>query len=367
MFFDRKLDILLPNFLSPEASKLEHRKRFLEALKSLKLKPGTRWLVTGCAGFIGSHVIEELLGLEQSVVGLDNFATGKPANLEAVASIRGEAFKKNFHFIEGDIRDEATCIKACEGVDQIIHLAALGSVPRSIARPADSIGVNINGFLNVLNAAREMKVPRTVFASSSSVYGDDPSLPKKEGQFGRVLSPYAASKRTNELLGEAFSNCYGMELIGLRFFNVFGERQNADGPYAAVIPKWTRSMLGDGECFIHGDGLTSRDFTYVKNVVLALLLASITKEKEAFGRTLNTACGGTTSLNELFDHLRSAIGQAHPPALKVQPKYQDFRAGDIRHSIADIHQAEKYLGYKPLYSVSEGLELCVPDFLKTYG
>ncbi|MCB0378302.1 MAG: NAD-dependent epimerase/dehydratase family protein [Bdellovibrionales bacterium] len=335
-------------------------------MKSLPLPPKQKILVTGCAGFIGSHLLEALLELGHKVVGLDNLSSGRQFNLDSVQSRYPEAFAENFKFIKGDIRDFATCTEAAQGVDAIIHLAALGSVPRSIENPRNSIDANINGFFNILEAARSGGVERVVFASSSSIYGDDPNLPKKDGQYGRVLSPYAASKRTNELLAEAFANCYNMKVVGLRFFNVFGERQNPEGPYAAVIPKWTIALLSQQPCYIFGDGETSRDFTYVKNVIYGLLLAVSAESQAAFGRTLNLACGDSTTLNLLFQQLKAALSSNLDAPLSTEASYKDFRLGDIRHSHADISQAMELIGYKPLYDVKEGLEICAPDFVKNY-
>lgn len=341
---------------------------FQDKISDLPIAPGARFLVTGAAGFIGSHVCETLIQLGHEVVGLDNFSTGKPENINFLKKLPKKKQTTQFTFIEGDIRNQDTCRKLVSEANFVIHMAALGSVPRSIESPRNTIETNINGFFNIIDATKDSPGTRLIFASSSSVYGNDRSLPKKEGVFGNVLSPYAASKRADELISEAYANCYPIDVIGLRFFNVFGERQNPTGPYAAVIPKWTTSLLSDNDnCLIFGDGETSRDFTYVKNVVYGILLACTSTSKEAMGKTFNIACGGSTTLNELFELLKMALGKVHPSVKDVKPLYQDFRLGDIRHSTSDISLISNLLGYEPLYTVAEGLELSAPDFVEQYG
>jgi UDP-N-acetylglucosamine/UDP-N-acetylgalactosamine 4-epimerase len=317
--------------------------------------PGT-WLVTGAAGFIGSHLAEELLRREQKVVGLDNLSTGSGENLDQVRQTVGPARWARFHWIEGDIRDAATCHRATRDVDYILHQAALGSVPRSLEEPERYHDNNASGFINMLCAARENSVRRFVFASSSSVYGDEVGLPQVESKIGRCLSPYAATKRVNELYGEVFSRCYGMETIGLRYFNVFGPRQDPDGAYAAVIPKWIAAMIENKPVHIHGDGSTARDFCYVANVVQANLLAATVKNPEALGQLYNVANGEMTSLNTLFEMLRERLAPRHPDLRGIKPEHGEFRPGDILRSQADISKARRLLGYEPTHSVAEGLD-----------
>jgi UDP-N-acetylglucosamine 4-epimerase len=316
-----------------------------------------RWLVTGAAGFIGSHLVERLLSLDQIVTGLDDFSTGHRANVDAVRARVAPAQAERLTMIEGDIRDPAACRRACGGADVVLHEAALGSVPRSIKDPMTTHEVNVTGFLRVLEAAREAGVRRVVYASSSSVYGDHPGLPKVEDAVGRVLSPYAASKHADELYAHAFGRCYGLELVGLRYFNVFGPRQDPSGPYAAVIPVWFAGLLGRGEAFVNGDGETSRDFCYVDNVVQANLLAATTARAEALGQVFNVACGGRTTLNELFRLIRDRVARVAPDAARREPVHRDFRAGDVRHSLADVGKARALLGYEPTHGVAEGLDV----------
>lgn len=326
-----------------------------------------RWLVTGCAGFIGSHLTEFLLRCGQEVAGLDNFATGHRANLEDVREAVGEAAWGRFRFIEGDIRDPATCRHAVRGTDVVLHQAALGSVPRSVEDPASTHWANVDGFFNLLLAAKEAGVGRFVYASSSSVYGDDPRLPKSEERIGRPLSPYAASKHANELYAEAFSRCYGIETVGLRYFNVFGARQDPDGPYAAVIPRWIGEMLARRPVLIYGDGETTRDFCYIANAVQANLLAATTRKPEALNRAYNVAVGERTSLNALFSMLRSLLAERFPAVASMQAEYRDFRPGDIRHSLADIAQARGLLDYEPTHTVLAGLREALPWYLERLG
>ena len=325
-----------------------------EALRdSLRQHPAT-WLVTGAAGFIGSHILEALLKAEQRVVGLDNFSTGSERNLEEVRGLVTPGQWKRFRFIQGDIRDAAVCRDACANVDYVLHQAALGSVPRSIADPITSHQVNVDGFTNVLFAARNAKVRRFVYASSSSVYGDAPELPKVEGKEGRPLSPYAATKLVNEVYGEVFALTYGVEVIGLRYFNVFGSRQDPAGPYAAVIPQWFHGLLSGAPVYVNGDGETSRDFCYVDNAVCANLLAAMAGPAAA-NQVYNIAAGHRTTLNELFAAIRTQLVESGAKIGGSKPVYRDFRPGDVRHSLADIQKAGRLLGYVPLTMLQEGL------------
>src|SRR5262245_8542163 len=306
-----------------------------------------RWLVTGAAGFIGSHLLEELLRAGQHVVGLDNFATGKRSNLDEVREIVGDAAWRRFEFIEGDIVDSASCAHACRGVDFVLHQAALGSVPRSIETPLVTHAANATGFINMLVAARDAKVARFVYAASSSTYGDHPGLPKMEDVIGRPLSPYAVTKYLNELYADVFARSYGMQTIGLRYFNVFGSRQDPEGPYAAVIPRWARSMLAGVRCTINGDGESSRDFTYVANAVQVNLRAALVTSAQALNQIYNVAIGGRTTLNGLHRLLADAIRACRPGLVIAPPVYAGFRAGDVRHSQADVGKAQRLLGYAP--------------------
>lgn len=312
------------------------------------------WLVTGAAGFIGSHLVEKLLKLNQKVVGLDNFSTGYKKNINEVLELVSHQQKNKFLFLEGDIRNPADCNKACEGADYILHQAALGSVPRSIADPKTTHDVNVTGFLNMLQAAKETKVKKIIYASSSAIYGDSETLPKVESQIGNLLSPYAATKYFNELYSTVFAKNYNIAAIGLRYFNVFGARQDPEGAYAAVIPKWIKAMLNDEEVIIYGDGETSRDFCYVDNVVQANLLAAIAGSG-ANNKVYNVAAGERTTLNQLFNLLQASIsvnGKTHFTA----PIYKDFRSGDIKHSLADISSSGQDLEYSNPISLKEGIE-----------
>jgi UDP-N-acetylglucosamine 4-epimerase len=320
------------------------------------LKEPRVWLITGVAGFIGSNLLEALLTLNQKVVGLDNFLTGYQRNLDEVQSLVLPIQWKNFSFIQGDIRDLSVCHKACEGVDYVLHQAALGSVPRSMVDPITTNEHNLTGFLNMLVAARDARVKRFVYASSSSVYGDEPDLPKREEKIGRPLSPYAVTKQVNETYAEVFAKAYGLPTLGLRYFNVFGQRQAPDGPYAAVIPKWFSALTECKDVFIYGDGETSRDFCFVDNVVQANLLAACNLNDNAQNQVFNIACGDRITLNELFELIRSNVAIVNPRAQEAKPVYHDFRPGDIRHSLADIGKARKLLGYEPQYSVRNGLD-----------
>ncbi|GAB6095736.1 SDR family oxidoreductase [Desulfatiferula olefinivorans] len=323
--------------------------------KELVAKKST-WLVTGVAGFIGSNLLEHLLTMNQRVVGLDNFATGHQRNLDEVKTLVGETAWGDFTFIEGDIRDPETCKKACEGVDYVLHQAALGSVPRSIEDPLTTNAANITGFLNMLVAARDAKAKRFVYAASSSTYGDHPALPKVEGAIGKPLSPYAVTKYVNELYAEVFARTYGFKSIGLRYFNVFGPRQDPDGAYAAVIPKWVAGFLNKEPVYVNGDGETSRDFCYVENAVQANLLAATTDNPDAVNQVYNVAVGGRTSLNTLFDEIQKRLLSRVPDLAATRPVYRDFRPGDVHHSQADITKAANLLGYAPTHDIGAGLE-----------
>ncbi len=328
--------------------------RYPSLLANLVATP-RHWLVTGAAGFIGSHLVENLLRLGQTVRGLDNFATGRRENLIGLqAALTLEEWAR-FTFIEGDLRNPEDCHQACHGAERILHQGALGSVPRSIDNPHASHESNVTGTLNLLAAARDAGIRRFVYASSSSVYGDDPNLPKVEHRTGRVLSPYAATKMMIELYAGVFNRCYGLEPIGLRYFNVFGARQDPEGAYAAVIPKWVAAMLRGDPVVINGDGETSRDFCYIANVVQANLLAATTENPEATDQAYNIAVHHRTTLNELFAKLKALV-EARTPGLEVAPPvYKDFRAGDVRHSLADISKARDLLGYEPTHQIDEGL------------
>jgi len=323
--------------------------------KQLSAAP-RKWLVTGVAGFIGSNLLEELLRLKQEVVGLDNFSTGHRYNLDQVREIVGEKKWERFTFIEGDIRELDTCIEACRDVDHVLHQAALGSVPRSIEDPLLTNENNITGFLNMLVAVRVSKVGRFVYAASSSTYGDHPGLPKVEDTIGRPLSPYAVTKYVNELYADVFARTYGIECVGLRYFNVFGRRQDPNGAYAAVIPKWFSGLLRGEEIFINGTGETSRDFCYIDNTVQANLLAACVQDKKAVNTVYNVAYGERTTLNELFVMIRDRVRAYRPEAAGIAPVHRDFRPGDVLHSLADISKAKSLLGYAPEYSVKSGLD-----------
>jgi UDP-N-acetylglucosamine 4-epimerase len=319
-------------------------------------------LVTGAAGFIGSHLVETLLKLGQQVVGLDNFATGSRRNLESVREAVRAGCWRSFLFLESDIRELDACRSACEGVDYVLHQAALGSVPRSIKQPLDTHEANISGSLNIQLAARDVGVKAFVYASSSAVYGDQADLPKREPCIGRALSPYALTKRVNELYAEVFVRCYGSSSVGLRYFNVFGPRQDPAGPYAAVIPKWIAALVRGEQICINGDGETSRDFCYVANAVQAnLLAAALLAEKHGPGNEpdsyiFNVAGGGRTTLNELFKLLRQGVASRFPSVAEAEPDHGPFREGDIRHSQADLTQVCRLLGYEPSHNVLEGLQ-----------
>ena len=352
----------------------------------LKARPRT-WLVTGVAGFIGSNLLETLLKLDQHVVGLDNFSTGHRHNLDEVQTLVSAEQWARFRFIEGDIRNLVDCQRACTGVDYVLHQAALGSVPRSIADPLATHASNVDGFINMLVAARDAKVKRVVYASSSSVYGDEPNLPKVEERIGNPLSPYAATKRMNEIYADVFARTYGMSLVGLRYFNVFGPRQDPNGAYAAVIPKWFASLLRDEPVYINGDGETSRDFCYIANTVQAnLLAAAVEPQREilkteklkaeigqpalenqvsdvsvsasqrfSISRVYNVALGHRTTLNELYAKIRALVATQKPAVAGREPIYREERKGDVRHSLANTTRMIGDTGYVPTHTISEGL------------
>ncbi|MDG1143775.1 MAG: NAD-dependent epimerase/dehydratase family protein [Burkholderiales bacterium] len=327
-----------------------------EKLKqNIRAKPRT-WVITGVAGFIGSNLLEALLILDQKVIGLDNFSTGHRRNLEEVKQLVSLTQWARFRFIEGDICNLTSCRLACEGADYVLHQAALGSVTRSIEDPIIANRNNIDGFLNMLVAARDAAVQSFVFAASSSTYGDHPNLPKVEEEIGTPLSPYAVTKLVNELYAQVFTTTYGFRSIGLRYFNIFGRRQDLDGAYAAVIPKWIAAMIKNEPVFINGDGETSRDFCYVENAIQANLLAAATLQESLKGQVYNVAVGERTTLNQLYYHLRNTLATSFSHLKSAQPVHRDFRLGDVRHSLADIRKARESLGYKPSHRVLEGLD-----------
>ena len=333
-------------------------------LQQLVIQPKT-WLVTGVAGFIGSNLLEHLLKLNQRVIGLDNFATGHQYNLDEVQGLVSQEQWAGFTFIEGDIRNLDDCQKACAGVDYVLHQAALGSVPRSINDPITTNAANITGFLNMLVAARDAQVASFTYAASSSTYGDHPALPKVEENIGKPLSPYAVTKYVNELYADVFAKTYGFKCIGLRYFNVFGKRQDPNGAYAAVIPKWTASMIQGEEVFINGDGETSRDFCFIENTVQMNILAA-TASEEAKNEVYNVAVGDRTTLNDLFHALQSALAENGKPYAS-KPVYRDFRAGDVRHSQADISKASTKLGYAPEFRIMDGIAKAMPWYIENVG
>jgi UDP-N-acetylglucosamine/UDP-N-acetylgalactosamine 4-epimerase len=315
-----------------------------------------RWLVTGAAGFIGSHLVEQLLLRGQQVIGFDNFATGFQHNLDKVKALVGDEAAAHFRFLKGDLLDVTACREACAGVDFVLHQAALGSVPRSVENPVASHHSNVDGFINMLTAARDAKVKRFVYASSSSVYGDDAQLPKVEARTGRVLSPYAATKHINEVYAGVYQRAYGIQTIGLRYFNVFGPRQDPNGAYAAVIPRWVAALEARKPCQINGDGSTSRDFCFVLNAVQANLRAALAAESTT-DTVYNVAVHKKTSLLELYEAIRSRLARKSPDIAKLEPVFAPFRSGDIKDSLADISRIQKALGYQPSHSLEQGLDL----------
>jgi UDP-N-acetylglucosamine 4-epimerase len=339
---------------------------FQELQPKLRAAP-KRWLVTGVAGFIGSNLLQTLLGLEQHVTGLDNYSTGKRSNLDEVRGLVSPAQWNRFRMIEGDISDLSACRGACEGADLVLHQAALGSVSRSIEDPVTCHQSNVTGFLNMLVAARDARVKRFVYASSSAIYGDSPDLPKVEARIGKPLSPYAAGKAMNEVYADVFARTYGLPSIGLRYFNVFGPRQDPEGAYAAVIPKWAAALINREPAYINGDGESSRDFCFIANVVQANLLAATAANPDALNQAYNIALGERTTLNELFRVIQGALSQSEPSLPEQKPLYRDFRAGDVRHSLADVAKARQLLGYEPTQRVHEGLRLAMAWYRRKAG
>lgn len=334
-----------------------------EALQQSLPQAPKKWLITGVAGFIGSNLLEHLLLLDQTVVGLDNFATGHQRNLDEVRSNVSAQQWSRFSLLEGDIRNLGDCHTACRDVDYVLHQAALGSVPRSLNDPIATNATNIDGFLNMLVAARDAAVKSFTYAASSSTYGDHPALPKVEDVIGKPLSPYAVTKYVNELYADVFFKSYGFNSVGLRYFNVFGRRQDPQGAYAAVIPKWLASMVGGDELFINGDGETSRDFCFIENVVQMNLLAATSSDPAAVNQIYNVAVSGRTTLNQLFEALRKGL-QENGVVYSKGPVYRDFRPGDVRHSQADISKAQSLLGYAPAYDVTRGISKAMPWYIQ---
>jgi len=349
-----------------ESLKSQRMSQYEQLKLELKTAP-KNWLVTGVAGFIGSNLMEALLKLDQHVIGFDNFSTGKRENLDEVRGLVSTSQWERFRFVEGDISELAGCQRACAGVHYVLHQAALGSVPRSMEDPLTCHKSNVTGFLNMLVAARDAKVRRFVYASSSAVYGDDPELPKVEEKVGKPLSPYAASKAMNEVYADAFANAYQFGSIGLRYFNVFGPRQDPEGAYAAVIPKWIATLLQGERVQINGDGETSRDFCFIENVVQANLLAATTTKAEAVNQVYNIALGERTTLNELLKALKTSLCPRDPALQDLEPIYRDFRPGDVRHSLADIAKAKRLLAYGPTHRLTDGLEVAMDWYVRKVG
>jgi UDP-N-acetylglucosamine 4-epimerase len=338
-------------------------KKFKDVQQQLR-EHSYHWLVTGAAGFIGSNLVEALLKLNQRVTGLDNFATGHQHNLDQVKELVGSAAWRQFDFIKGDIRQPADCARACAGVDFVLHQAALGSVSRSIEDPITTNETNVTGFLNMLTATRDAKARRFIYAASSSTYGDHPALPKVESEIGNPLSPYAVTKYVNELYADVFARCYGTESIGLRYFNVFGPRQDPNGAYAAVIPQWIASLIKNKTLYINGDGETSRDFCFIENVVQANLLAALADTPGAANQVYNVALNERTSLNQLHEMMCALLLDQFPHLREHQPQFVDFRAGDVRHSQADISKAASMLGFEPTHRIGEGLKQAMDWYVR---
>jgi UDP-N-acetylglucosamine/UDP-N-acetylgalactosamine 4-epimerase len=336
---------------------------YLEIQDALQRAP-RRWLVTGVAGFIGSHLLEKLLRLGQSVVGLDSFVTGYQRNLDDVAARVGPDAFARFQLIRGDIRDARTCLSAAADVDVILHQAALGSVPRSMEDPLSSHTANVDGFVNMMLAAQTAKVSRVVYASSSSVYGDEPSEPKVEERRGHLLSPYAATKLIDEVYADTLRRTHGVDSVGLRYFNVFGARQDPLGAYAAVIPRWTEQLISGEPCSVYGDGSASRDFCYIDNVVQANLLAALAPPERLGDAVFNVACGARTSLLELFAMIRGLVAESRPAAANAELQREAPRSGDILHSLASIERARDRLGYRPEFDVRSGMAPTVRFYLE---
>jgi len=339
-----------------------------EKLQNYLVSNQSTWLITGVAGFIGSNLLEKLLILNQKVVGLDNFDTGFQHNLDHAVKdaekFTGKSLSSNFSFINGDIRELNDCKKACHGVDYVLHQAALGSVPRSIENPINTNRANIDGFLNMLVVCKDADIKRFVYAASSSTYGDHPDLPKIEDKIGSPLSPYAVTKLVNELYASVFSKTYGFKSIGLRYFNIFGKRQNPNGAYAAVIPKWASAIINKEDVFINGDGETSRDFCYIDNAVQINLLAATSEDEISTDQVYNVALNDRTSLNMLYQMIEERIIQRTTGIAKKSPIYRDFRAGDVVHSQANISKAKELLGYDPRYKISDGMEEVISWYIK---
>ena len=347
---------------------MQQRGKQVEKIESvLQEIAGNRrlWLVTGCAGFIGSHLLERLLTLDQQVIGIDNLSTGYQRNLDDVRGSVTTGQWANFQFMHADIRNAAACRKAVEGADVVLHQAALGSVPRSLDDPMSTHDVNVNGFLNILLAARDSGVGSFVYAASSSAYGDHAALPKIEDRIGNSLSPYALSKRINEMYADVFARCYGYRSIGLRYFNVFGKRQDPNGAYAAVIPRWMNAMIAGDDVVINGDGSNSRDFCYIENVIQANLLAAMAPDASR-DQVYNIGVGDTSTLNELFLMLRKAL-EKNNVVFSRQAVNGQGRPGDVHHSQADIGKAQRYLGYAPAYRIQQGLEKTAPWYIENHA
>jgi UDP-N-acetylglucosamine 4-epimerase len=327
----------------------------------------SKWLVTGVSGFIGSNLLEELLNLNQVVVGLDNFSTGFKENLQDIeGNVSSEQWKR-FTFLKGDILDASLCLEACKGIEFVLHQAALGSVPRSIADPINSNSSNVTGFLNMLVAAKDTNVKRFIYAASSSTYGDHPALPKKEDIIGKPLSPYAVTKLVNEIYAGVFKHTYNLDSIGLRYFNVFGRRQAINSAYAAVIPEWVGAIMNNQDVFINGDGSTSRDFTFIDNVIQANILSATSKNPDAINKIYNIAAGERTTLTELFQFISKNVQAAEPGMQPKEAIFRDFRDGDVKHSLADISRAKFYLGYEPTHNVEQGVQAAVDWYLKNFN
>ncbi|MYN26203.1 SDR family oxidoreductase [Duganella levis] len=337
-----------------------------QLLQALPLAP-RHWLVTGAAGFIGSSLVLTLLRLGQRVTGLDNFESGYQHNLDQIAALAGPEAWSRFTMLRGDIRDGADCARACAGVDIVLHEAARCSVAQSIDDPLGTNATNVDGFINMLTAARDAGVGRFVYAASSATYGDEPTLPKVEHLIGKPLSPYALTKYVNELYADVYARNYGMQCIGLRYFNVFGPRQDPQGAYAAVIPQWVAALIAGAPLRINGDGETTRDFCYIDNVVQANLLAGLTSNPEAINQVYNIALGGKTTLNELHAAMCEMLAGRYPHLAAHRPDYGPFRAGDIRHSVADISKAQQLLGYQPTHQIRDGLAVAVDWYVDDLG
>jgi UDP-N-acetylglucosamine 4-epimerase len=339
---------------------------YYDEVKNRIAKESRRWLVTGVAGFIGSHLLEHLLILNQSVTGLDNFSIGKRNNLEDVKSRVSPGQWSRFRFIEGDIRDPAVCRESCENADIVLHEAALGSIPRSLENPVASNDNNVTGTLNLFVSARDNKVKRVIYATSSSTYGDHGELPQREDRRGKLLSPYAVTKVVNELYADVFARCYGLETIGLRYFNVFGPRQNSEGAYAAVIPRWIAAMIKNEPVYVNGTGDTSRDFCYIENAVQMNLLAAAAEGPEITNQIYNTGVNARTSLNELFEMLRSRLEEEFKHVAHSKLMYRDYRPGDLPHSHADINKAKRLLRYEPTHTLEQGLDETVSWYRRMF-